>query len=64
MKMTPAKLARQKAEYDSIIEALKKTNFVKKKAADLLGITARTLYNKLKKYQHFAGIDLVENQIN
>lgn len=64
MKMTPARMARMKAEYDFIVETLKKTNFSKCKAADLLGVDRKTIYNKLKRYKHFAGIDEVEKQIN
>lgn len=37
-------------EYNLIVEALKKTNFNKGKAAELLGINRRTLYEKLKKH--------------
>jgi two-component system response regulator HydG len=54
MKMTPARLARQRAEYDLIVQTLKKTNFNKKAAADLLGVSGKTIYNKLKRYRHFA----------
>lgn len=60
MKITPAKLASQKAEYKYIVDILKKTNFKRGEAAALLGITRKTLYNKLKRYQSFAGTGKME----
>jgi two-component system, NtrC family, response regulator HydG len=41
------------AEYEMIIEALKQANFNKSKAAKLLNIDRKTLYNKMKQYQEF-----------
>lgn len=38
-------------EKERIMEALKKTNFNKSKAAKLLQITRKTLYNKINQYQ-------------
>jgi len=38
----------QRAEYDQILTALKSVQFNKRKAADLLNIHRKTLYNKLK----------------
>lgn len=38
-------------EYNEILEALKKTKFNKSKAAKLLGINRRTLYNKIEMHE-------------
>ncbi|WP_304233084.1 sigma-54 dependent transcriptional regulator [Jiulongibacter sediminis] len=43
------KSAAYEAEYEMIMEALKKVNFSKSKAAELLNIDRKTLYNKMKK---------------
>ena len=37
-------------EKDQIIKALKKTNFNKSKAAKLLQVTRKTLYNRINQY--------------
>jgi two-component system response regulator HydG len=39
------------AEYQIILSALQKVNFNKSKAAELLNIDRKTLYNKLKHYE-------------
>lgn len=44
-------IAALEAEYNIIVEALKKVKFNKKQAALLLGIDRKTLYNKINKYQ-------------
>jgi two-component system response regulator HydG len=51
--VTPQTLkgAGQDAEYEMILEALKKVNFNKTKAAKLLNIDRKTLYNKLEHHQ-------------
>ncbi|MCW3091569.1 MAG: sigma-54-dependent Fis family transcriptional regulator [Ferruginibacter sp.] len=41
------------AEYEMILEALKKANFNKSKAAKLLNVDRKTLYNKMKQYNQF-----------
>jgi two-component system response regulator HydG len=41
------------AEYEMILQALKKVNFNKSKAAKLLNIDRKTLYNKMKQYREF-----------
>ncbi|HEX7846476.1 MAG TPA: sigma-54 dependent transcriptional regulator [Chitinophagaceae bacterium] len=41
-----------RAEYNTIMAVLQKVNFNKKKAAELLKIDRKTLYNKLKGFQH------------
>ncbi|MEP7108754.1 MAG: sigma-54 dependent transcriptional regulator [Ferruginibacter sp.] len=41
------------AEYEIILEALKKANFNKSKAAKLLNVDRKTLYNKMKQYNQF-----------
>ncbi len=49
----PQQAASIDAEYEMIIEALKQANFNKSKAAKLLNIDRKTLYNKMKQYQEF-----------
>jgi len=47
----PLKGAASRAEYDTIMSVLQQVNFNKKKAAELLKIDRKTLYNKLKNFQ-------------
>lgn len=42
-----------KAEYEAIMQVLKDANFNKTKAAEMLNIDRKTLYNKIKSYQDF-----------
>lgn len=41
------------AEYNLIVQALEKTNFNKSKAAKLLGVDRKTVYNKIQRYKAF-----------
>ncbi|MEO6730268.1 MAG: sigma-54 dependent transcriptional regulator [Ferruginibacter sp.] len=41
------------AEYEMIVEALKKSNFNKSKAAKLLKVDRKTLYNKMKQHDQY-----------
>jgi two-component system response regulator HydG len=43
--------AASKAEFDAIMSVMQQVNFNKKKAAELLNIDRKTLYNKLKSFQ-------------
>jgi len=45
------KEAATKAEFETIMSVLQQVNFNKKKAAELLKIDRKTLYNKIKNYQ-------------
>lgn len=51
MSLTPLDKAAIEAEYDLIVKTLKKTKFNKSKAAELLQIDRKTLYNKLAAYE-------------
>ncbi len=47
------KTANIDAEYEVILEALKQADFNKSRAAQLLNIDRKTLYNKMKQYKQF-----------
>ncbi len=49
--VTGLKDASSKAEYEAIMDVLKKVNFNKTKAAEMLNIDRKTLYNKIKQYE-------------
>lgn len=51
MSLTPLDEAALKAEYNLIVETLKKTKFNKSRAAKILQIDRKTLYNKLTAYE-------------
>jgi two-component system response regulator HydG len=46
------KNAAQEAEYDTILKVLREVNFNKTKAAEILQIDRKTLYNKMKAINH------------
>ena len=48
--VAPDNFSKSEFEKDRIIQALKKTNFNKSKAAKLLQVTRKTLYNKINHY--------------
>lgn len=50
MNLTPLSEASLIAEYEIIVETLKKTKFNKRKAAELLQIDPKTLYNRIDEY--------------
>jgi DNA-binding NtrC family response regulator len=50
MNLTPLSEAALIAEYEIIVETLKKTKFNKRKAAELLQIDPKTLYNRIDEY--------------
>lgn len=50
MSLTPLSEAALIAEYEIIVEALKKNKFNKRKAAQELKIDPKTLYNRLNEY--------------
>ncbi|RYE38397.1 MAG: hypothetical protein EOP48_27160, partial [Sphingobacteriales bacterium] len=43
--------AATRAEYEAIMKVLKEVNFNKTKAAEILRIDRKTLYNKIKNYE-------------
>jgi two-component system response regulator HydG len=43
--------AASRAEYDTIMSVLRRVNFNKSKAAEILKIDRKTLYNKIKSYE-------------
>ena len=45
------KIAASEAEYKTIINVLKQVNYNKTKAAEILKIDRKTLYNKIKGYE-------------
>ncbi|MBA6315383.1 sigma-54-dependent transcriptional regulator [Cellulophaga baltica] len=49
-KVAPDNFSKDAYEKDQIIKALKETNFNKSKAAKLLKVTRKTLYNKINQY--------------
>jgi two-component system response regulator HydG len=54
-KETDLKNAAAHAEYETIMNVLRKVNFNKSKAAEILKIDRKTLYNKIKQYESGPG---------
>ncbi len=52
---TSLKSAAQGAEYEAILKVLKQVNFNKTKAAQILNVDRKTLYNKMKTYNLLQG---------
>lgn len=50
MSLKPLSEAALTAEYEIIVDALKKAKFNKRKAAEILQIDPKTLYNRLAEY--------------
>lgn len=50
-KRSPEKMAKLKADYDTCIKALIRSDFNREKAAKMLQITRKTLYNKFKRFK-------------
>ncbi len=61
MKVSPTKLAKIKTEYELIADALKQCDFHRGKAAKMLGIDPKTLYNKLRKHREATGKERIFN---
>ncbi len=61
MQLAPLDKAAIEAEYNTIVEALKQTNFNKTEAAKILNIDRKTLYNKLKRYHDHVGLKKKKN---
>lgn len=51
MKLTPLNISAIEAEYNTIVETLKKTNFNISKACIILQIDRKTFYNKLQDHK-------------
>ena len=59
--MTPLDRAAIAAEYELIVETLKKTKFNKSKAAEILQVDRKTLYNKLRAYETLLTSTVISN---
>lgn len=51
MNLTPITKATILAEFEAIVDALIEADFSKKKAAEILQVDRKTLYNKLAKHK-------------
>jgi len=61
-KPRPLDIAALKAEYEVLVEALKKVDFDKAKAARLLNVDRKTISNKLKQCRE-AGVHEQSTQV-
>jgi two-component system response regulator HydG len=62
-KRNPEKrLAKLKADYEVCVQAMIKSNFNRTKAAKILNIERRTLYNKFKAFEE-AGLHVTQEVI-
>lgn len=52
------------AEYDHIVKTLQRVNFNKKKAAEVLNIDRKTIYNKLKKAEEIGLVNPINFETN
>ena len=62
MNLTPLDEAALEAEYNLIVETLKKTKFNKSRTAEILQIDRKTLYNKLEAYAQFLASKTVKQE--
>jgi len=62
MNLTPLSEAALLAEYEIIVDALKKTKFNKRKAAELLQIDRKTLYNRIEEYEQYLAKKKIANE--
>lgn len=62
MSLTPLNEAALVAEYDLILETLKKTKFNKSKTAEILQIDRKTLYNKIDAYEKCMAAKTAKNK--
>lgn len=64
MNLTPLSEAALLAEYEIIVEALKKTKFNKRRAAELLQIDRKTLYNRIEEYEQYLAKQKTANEVS
>jgi len=62
MSLTPLDKAALLAEYDLILETLKKNKFNKSKTAEILQIDRKTLYNKIEAYEKYITSNVSNNK--
>lgn len=64
MTLTPISKATIVAEFEAILEALIEADFNKKKAAEILQVDRKTLYNKLSKHKELGTAKLRKSIIS